>query len=202
MKNCEEIRLAIPDYWDKESDGPMRTMVDEHIETCSECAKEFQIWQESSLLIQSMALDEQEELPRGETMSVSVMERIYAEESWRIPVAERLHSIPRKLRIRLLSLLSGCLAMFGCGLIYQMLFPAASVPSAPNPGVMQVNALGGDAGGFMFVGIEGIPVASIGDPLVLGLSVIDSYPNYLFALSMLGVICALLTMNWLARIRA
>jgi hypothetical protein len=48
---------------------------------------------------------------------------------------------------------------------------------------------------------EGLPVASIGDPIVLALPLVDSYPNYLLVISMFGLIGTLLLLNWFMRIR-
>jgi len=199
---CEEIRELMPDYGDMPEGDWNRTRVDEHVKRCPACKEEFEIWRESALLIQSAALDAEPELPARGTVSASVMDRIYTDESWRLPVAEKLYSIPHRLRIRLLSLVAGCLAMFGCGLLYRLMTPDASADYVPDAGIISVNALGGgETNEFALAGIEGVPVASIGDPIVLGLSMVDSYPDYLFVLSMLGLIIALLTMNWLARVR-
>ncbi|HZG55111.1 zf-HC2 domain-containing protein [Paenibacillus sp.] len=200
---CDDIRELLPDYWDQPEGDWSRVRVDEHVKRCPACAEEFEMWRESASLIQSAAWEEATELPERGAVSASVMDRIYADEGWRKPVAERLYRIPHRLRIRLLSLVAGCLAMFGCAFLFRLLSPGATATVLPSSGVMTVNALGGgEASEFSIAGIEGVPVASIGDPVVLGLSVVDSYPDYLFVLSMLGLICALLTMNWLARIRA
>ena len=200
---CEDIREILPEYWDKPEGDFARVRVDEHVKRCAACAEEFELWRESGELLQSVEWSESFELPARGAVSAGVMDRIYADEGWRLPVAERLHSIPHRLRLRLLSIVAGCLAMFGCAFLYRLLTPGTSGEALPSSGLMSVNALGGgETNDFALAGIEGVPVASIGDPVVLGLTVMESYPDYLFVLSMLGLICALLTMNWLARIRA
>ncbi|MNW18862.1 hypothetical protein D3C71_2185930 [compost metagenome] len=44
-----------------------------------------------------------------------------------------------------------------------------------------------------------VPVASISDPFVL--KVVPAFPQYYVALSLLGLVMALLTLNWLSRTR-
>lgn len=199
---CEEIRELLPDYWDMPEGDWNRVRVEEHVKRCRSCAEEFELWRESGDLIHTAALEEVPLLPERGTVSASVMDRIYADESWRLPVADRLHRIPQALRVRLLSIVAGCLALFGCAMLLRLITPESSGSMRPSSGLMSVHALGaGEMTEFALEGIEGVPVASIGDPVVLGLSVAQSYPDYLFVLSLLGLICALLTMNWIARIR-
>jgi hypothetical protein len=200
---CDEVRDLLADYWELPEGDWNRRRVDEHAKGCRGCSEELEIWRESALLIQSIDFNDEPALPERGTVSASVMDRIYTDESWRLPVTEKLYAIPHRLRIRLLSLIAGCLAMFGCGFLYYVTSPGMTASYVPSSGMMTVSALGGgDTMEFSIAGVEGVPVASIGDPIVLGLSVVESYPNYLFVLSLLGMICALLTMNWLARIRA
>lgn len=203
MMKCDEARELLADYWEMPESEWNRVRVDEHVKGCAACAEELEIWRESDRLIRSASLNDFPGLPGRGSVSSSVMDRIYSEESWRLPVSDRLYSIPHRLRIRLLSLVAGFLAMFGCAFLYQLISPSAAADYLPSSGVMNVSALGGsEASEFSIAGIEGVPVASIGDPVVLSLSIVDSYPDYLFVLSMFGLICALLTLNWLARTRA
>jgi hypothetical protein len=201
MMKCDEVRELLADYWELPEGDWNRRRIADHAKGCLHCREELEMWGESALLIQSIDFDDEPNLAERGAVSSSVMDRIYKDESWRMPVTEKLYAIPHRLRVRLMSLIAGCLAMFGCAFLYYVTnpYPASYMPSS---GVMSVGALGGSDGmEFSIAGVEGVPVASIGDPIVLGLSVVDSYPNYLFVLSLLGLICALLTMNWLARVR-
>ncbi|MCI3920302.1 zf-HC2 domain-containing protein [Paenibacillus sp. TRM 82003] len=200
MMKCEEFRDLIVEYGEWAEDDWNRRRVEEHAKGCRACAEELELWQESATIIQSIDFEDIDKLPERGAVSSNVMERIYADESWRLPVSEKLYAIPRRLRLRLISLIAGCLAMFGCGFLYYLMEPNSGAPSS---GVLNVSALGGSEDtGIAIAGIDGIPVASIGDPIILGLSVVNTYPNYLFVLSLIGLICALLSLNWLARIRA
>lgn len=102
---CSEIQELFGVYWDLPNDDLRRTAVDEHIATCAECAEEFQIWEESTILIRTAAIDS--ELPDYEPMvSGKVMSRIYEDESWRIPVSERMYTISYKLRRNLTAVIA------------------------------------------------------------------------------------------------
>ena len=199
MIKCEDLLELIPDYPELPEGDPRRILVDEHVKECDSCREQLEIWLEGSALIQSAALEAPDPVLERVSVSESVMQRIYAEESWRMPVAERLYRIPYRLRIRLLTLVASCLALFGCGVLFRLLPPGTFGPR-PSYGIMSVNALG-KSSGFSLTVLEGVPVASIGDPVVLGLS-LNHYPDYLLALSLIGIICSILTMNWLARIRS
>lgn len=203
MMKCDEVRERIVEYGEWPENDWNRRRVDEHVKGCRACAEELRLWQESASLIQAIDFEaDVEALRERGRMSSSVMNRIYADESWRLPVNEKLYAIPHRLRIRLMSLIAGCLAMFGCAFLYYMMEPEPTTSYVPSSGVLSVSALGGsENAGLALAGLDGIPVASIGDPIILGLPVVDSYPDYLLVLSLIGLICALLTLNWLARIR-
>lgn len=199
---CKEIQAVLPDYWDLPADNWNRVRVDEHVKHCLVCKNELEWWRQSADMIQSLRMDEDCPLPEPGKVSQSVMDRIYQDEGWRRPVSEKVYEIPRKARVRLMAIIACCLAMFGSAFLYQILFPEPMENTVPTAGVMSGNALGaGEIPGFSIVGLEGVTVASIGDPVVLGLTAVDSYPDYMFALSMFGLICSLLIMNWFARTR-
>lgn len=200
---CDDVRELFGDYWDVPEGDWTRVRVDEHVKRCSLCAEEFELWKESAELIQSTALLPERLLPEKGALSSSVMDRIYETERWRLPVANRLYSIPERLRRRLTGLIAVCLALFTTGFTLNLLLPSTTADNAPaSAGLMNVGALGGADAGFMLVGIEGVPVASIGDPIILNLPQVESYPDFMLVLSLLGMICTLLIMNWFARLRA
>lgn len=199
---CREVQDILPDYWDLPVDDWNRMRVDEHVKHCLSCKEDLAWWRESATMIQSLRLEEDIPLPEPGKVSSSVMDRIYQDEGWRRPVSEKVYEIPRKARVRLMALIACCLAMFGSALIYQIMFPESEEYAVPTAGLMSGNALGaGEIPGFSIAGLDGITVASIGDPVVLGLTGVDSYPDYMFVLSMFGLICSLLLMNWFARTR-
>lgn len=200
---CNEVQDFLSEYWSLPEDDWNRIRIDEHVKHCKSCREELNIWRESLDAIQSLRLDEEVRLPEPGKVSSSVMERIYADEGWRVPVAEKMYHIPRPLRLRFMMLVAACLALFGTAFLYNLINPVSQPNAFPAAGVMSGNELGtGEITGFSIAGLQGVTVASIGDPIVLGMTVIDTYPNYLFVLSMFGFICALLLLNWISRIRA
>lgn len=201
---CSEIRDLFGDYWDLPEGDWNRLRVDEHVKRCSECAEEFEMWRESAELIQQTAAFAMEPLavPQG-TMSRKVMERIYSDESWRVPVASRMYFIPDRLRLRFTAIIACCMALFVCGFLYNLITPDNARTDEITAGVITVGALGEEEGSeFAIQGLGGVEVASIGEPIVLSMPTVDTYPDYMLALSFLGFIFALLTLNWFARLRS
>jgi hypothetical protein len=136
-------------------------------------------------------------------MSERVMSRIYRDESWRVPVANRIYRISYRTRRLLTLTLSFFLAMMSMSLYFAMTDsqPEQEVVFAPIVPVASAESGGGlqlTSGSVL----EGIPVASISDPLLITFGSVDTGPNYWLALSLLGLVSTLLIMNWLARIRA
>ncbi|WP_199614941.1 anti-sigma factor family protein [Paenibacillus alkalitolerans] len=201
---CNEIRELFGDYWDLPESDWNRVRVDEHVKRCPECADEFEMWRESAELIQSTAAFAMgPHIVSQGNMSVKVMDRIYADESWRMPVASKMYSIPNHLRVRFTAIIACCMALFVCGFLYNLAAPGSAGSDMTTAGVITVGALGGEEGSeFAIEGLGGIEVASIGEPVVLAMPAVDSYPDFMLVLSFLGFIFALLTMNWFARIRS
>ncbi|HEY0827039.1 MAG TPA: zf-HC2 domain-containing protein [Bacilli bacterium] len=202
---CEEVQDMLGTYWDFSEDDSDRIAVDVHLETCSSCSEEFNIWRESMTLIHTSAIRLVDPVKTSRIRS-SVMDRIYSDEAWRIPIPDRVYSISYRLRMKMTVIIASCLALFMIGFIYSILsedslslkgdnlsglFPAASALGDGN--IDSPN----NSGTFKFV-----PVASISDPFFLKVNPIQSFPDYLLAISLLGLFCALLIMNWLSRIRA
>jgi hypothetical protein len=200
---CVEIQELLGTYWDLPKEDIRRLQVDEHIRRCMSCKEEFEIWQESTHLIQNLRLGP---LQPKEPVKVSkqVMNRIYTDESWRIPVANRAYSISYKMRRNVSAVLAFCLTLFIFSFVYSVVFvpPAEEAYTFNNStGLLPVaNALGENSTSAEH--IQGVPIASISDPLIIHMGIIKTYPDYLVVISLLGIISLLLTLNWLSRIRA
>lgn len=200
---CEEVQELLVEYWDMPEEDPRRLAVDQHIEQCEQCAEEYKIWQESAELIKSTSVYS---VPTGMTSptSSSVMRRIYEDESWRVPVHTRIYHISFRLRRHLTVAMSFFLALM-CISLY---FAVSSVPDeeavAYSPILPVANAVSSEGGIQLTSGamLEGVPVASISDPLMLTFGPVEADPNYWMVLSLLGIVTTLLVMNWLSRIRA
>jgi hypothetical protein len=201
--SCAEMKELMVNYHEMLQSDNNRVLVDEHVKQCKECNKELSFWQESFQLIHSANLIETSDLPAQISINKSVMDRIYAQERWRLPIVERIYAIPYALRIRIMTIFATLLTLFIGGFTYTIILPQqiASINTSITE-VMGVKTLGSnESSEFNVVMEEGLPVASIGDPIVLALPLVDSYPNYLLVISMFGLIGTLLLLNWFMRIR-
>ncbi|NRF89725.1 zf-HC2 domain-containing protein [Paenibacillus frigoriresistens] len=207
---CSEIQELFGVYWDLPNDDLRRAAVDEHILTCAECAEEFQIWEESTILIRTAAIES--ELSDYEPMvSGKVMNRIYENESWRIPVSERMYAISYTLRRNLTAVIAFCLALFVFSFLFAIVYdgtPQSSIATADNslfdlqaPQALKSSGMESMNGHKM-----GDAVASLNpsfmEPLRFHVGPIHSYPHYLLVVSILGLIATIIIMNWLSRTKA
>src|SRR5690554_6634075 len=114
--NCNQITELFVEYWDLAEGDSRRIMVDEHLLHCASCAEEFEMWAESSSLIQKAQINS--DLSNNPIMSTrmsnNVMNRIYSDESWRVPVSERIYSLSYTMRRNLTVIISLCLTLFLC----------------------------------------------------------------------------------------
>ena len=208
--NCEKVREWFGEYWDLPEDDIRRHSLNEHIAECSHCAQEFKLWQESHELIlkaQSSASSITMPPPPSVSIAERVMDRIYKDEAWRRPVADRIYSFSYKLRRNLTMILSFCMAMFTVSLVHSLFNRTkGDLPARTEEftGLMPVaNAVANSgSSSSVFESLEGVPVASISDPLILRIGHVPSSPDYFLVLSILGIIFTVLIMNWFARIKA
>jgi hypothetical protein len=206
---CDDIQELFGIYFDIPDDDIRRKCVDEHILRCRVCAEEFEIWLESTNLIRSM-----HEIPpmhrKSTPITDKVMNRIYEDESWRIPVTDRIYQIPYKLRRNLTAIIALFLAVFVVSFLFNLVYPShsnLSVEELSPSGFNQVaSAAGVRSGGGIESNTNGISQTAVASTTALIVEPIKlSYihtPNYWLALSLLGLISALLTMNWLSRTRS
>lgn len=203
---CENIQELFSEYWDWPESDLRRRRVDEHIGHCLKCEQEFRLWQESSALIKEAVQLCMPETIGGARIADRVMNRIYREDSWRMPVHRRVYRFSRRLRRRLTLVMSFFLAAMSVSLFAAIANPPEE-EAQTFPAIMPVATAGTSSGGGVQLAsggsvLEGMPVASISDPLVLRVGPAESGPNYWMVLSLLGIVVTLLIMNWLSRIRA
>jgi hypothetical protein len=207
---CDDIQELFGIYFDLPDNDLRRKCVDEHILRCRECAEEFDIWLESTNLIRSVHEIPQIP-PKSAPIANKVMSRIYQDESWRIPVTERIYEIPYKLRRNLTAMIALCLAIFMFSFLFNLVYTDRNknvLTDAPAPfGFNEVASASGvstvSSGGNGISTLSKNAVASTSAIIVepIKLSSIRT-PDYWLALSLLGLISALLTMNWFSRTRA
>ncbi len=198
---CKDVQELLGQYWDLPEHDLRRTAVSEHIRKCQSCAHEYKIWEESSQLI-IHAGKETSDLPSHFSVAPAVMSRIYADEQWRVPVAERIYSLTRRTRSWLSAGIAACLMIFIASFLFAVLDqPEEQSAYAFRPGVVPVMTLE-ETGSYDPVILEhDAPTASVSAPFMLELSTDQFHPNFLIVLSILGIIFSLFIMNWLSRLR-
>ncbi|NDI34369.1 anti-sigma factor family protein [Chengkuizengella sediminis] len=183
--NCKEAQESFALYWDLPEENFKRTKIDQHLKTCTSCAEEFEIWEKSHDFIHmNSSLEDEHPFQTNQNISGSVMDRIYMEESWKVPIQDRIYSLSFKFKRNITLLISFCFAIFVTSLFLSISnkFQADNVePVEPTSGI--------------------VTVASINNPLQVKIISDPSFPDYLIVLSLLGVIGAILILNWFTRIR-
>ncbi|GAA4843782.1 hypothetical protein GCM10023310_22090 [Paenibacillus vulneris] len=210
MMKCEDIQELLGTYWDLPEHDLKRQCVDEHIKTCSYCAMEFEIWRESTELIKSAA--GAEELAEISTpISRNVMNRIYEDESWRVPVTDRMYAISFKLRRNITAVVAFCLALFIFSFVYSITHQAAPEMTASTSGSAVFGRIGdpvvvaGSQSDSMNVHTMPSAVASLkgfSEPFMYQVGPIHTFKDYLIFVSLLGLTCTLLIMNWFSRTKS
>jgi hypothetical protein len=200
--NCHEINERLCEYWDLPLHDPSRQQVDEHIAFCSACKEEFEMWQESQHLIQSVRpAIAPEAIPH--TISSGVMDRIYKDESWRMPIAFRSYSFSMAVRRNIMAFFSFFLAVFVVSFIYSFDTGTISEPDFSRySGIVETaQVMSHDSVDRISIFADSA-VASISAPSLLTIGPIQTtYTDYMLALSIIGVVITLLLMNWLSRLR-
>jgi hypothetical protein len=207
MMKCSEVQELFGLYWDLPNDDLRRQAVDKHVETCSACAEEFQFWKETGDLIRIATTDEMPAEPFP--ISRKVMDRIYEDESWRVPVAERMYAISYRMRRNLTAVISFCLALFMFSFLFSLVYgehTSAQGNDMPTFGLQAPQVITASAQTNSMDGHVMTAMASIGQPMIEPLRYhvgpIDSYSHYLLVLSILGLTCTMLILNWFSRTKS
>jgi hypothetical protein len=208
---CSDIQELFGVYWDLPNDDLRRIAVDKHMKSCASCVEEFHIWEESTMLIRCVSADKTVS-PHSPSVSNKVMNRIYEDESWRIPIPERMYAISYSLRRNLTVVIACSLALFVVSFIFAILYDGNSNVPMPTAESSMFDLQAPQA--LESVGAEqsmnghtmGSAVASLDpsfmEPLRFNVGPIHSYPHYLLVISILGLIGTMLVMNWFSRTKA
>ncbi|CAI6080961.1 anti-sigma factor family protein [Cohnella sp. JJ-181] len=193
---CGHVQQQMESYWELEENDPRRREIDAHVARCPVCAAEFRWWEESSALIREVALEESESVPMQsvQAMNASVMSRIYAEDGWLLPPARRAYSGTGSFRRRVVTMVACLLALCGSGVLLA-LYDRLHVDRAQTAGIMEVAGTGEMSGSFRI----DMPVSRVSDPFVLNSS--PAMPGYWIMMSVLGVLAAVLIVNWYSRLK-
>ncbi|MCZ8512958.1 zf-HC2 domain-containing protein [Paenibacillus filicis] len=207
---CNDIHECFGIYWDLPEDDPKRQAVDDHIRHCEQCAEEFEIWRESTLLIRSTA-EEAEPVYSVSPVSSNVMKRIYEDESWRMPIGARMYHFSYKLRRNLTAIIAFCLALFMFTFLFLVMDHQKGVETASGPESSVFGRLGDPvvvaSSQEDSMNVHSMPTAvaslkGFSKPFTYQVGPIHTMQDYLLFVSLLGLTCTLLIMNWLSRTRS
>jgi hypothetical protein len=206
---CGDIQQLFGVYWDLPDNDLKKQCVNEHIKHCPACAEEFQLWQESVELIKSAA--DKPMLPVNAPIASNVMKRIYADETWRVPVTDRIYAISYKMRRNFTAIIAFCLALFMFSFLYSIAYEQPAEKHAASSDSSVFGRIGDPvvvaSGKSESLDVRSMPsaVASLkgfNEPFTYHVGPIHTYRDYLLALSLIGITSALLIMNWLSRTRS
>lgn len=198
---CDDVQDKFDVFGYLSEEDAEREAMEAHLLDCEHCAEQYRLWEESEEMIIKLSEEDEVVTAQMEHVNRSVMDRIYAEQSWLMPVSQKNYYFSPAFRRNLAIVLAACLAIFACSLIFFIKGNEHGTPEekmAQLTGLMDTaNASGSD---FVISAEFEVPVASVSDPFVL--QVVPTFPQYWVALSLLGVVMTLLIMNWLSRTRS
>jgi len=200
--NCNEFTEILVEYWDLPDNDIRKVSANRHLNTCLACREEFEIWQTSADWIR-FSREPEHAVDSFKPVSADVMTRIYKDESWRIPLTFRSYTFSYKVRRNIMATFSLFMALFIVTFINSLTAgPDINTDFNQLTGIIDTahaNELNVNRNPTMF---DGMPVASISAPTIVRMGPIQTYTDYLLALSILGFVFTLLIMNWLSRLRA
>ncbi|SFF05400.1 hypothetical protein SAMN05216378_4896 [Paenibacillus catalpae] len=197
---CDDVQDKFDIFGNLSEEDVEREAMEAHLLDCEHCAEQYRLWEESEEMIRQLSEEDEVVSAQMEHVNRNVMDRIYAEQSWLLPVSQKSYHFSPSFRRNLAIVLSACLTVFVCSLIFFINGNengTSEEKMAQLTGLMDTaNASGSE---FVISAEFEVPVASVSDPFVL--QVVPSFPQYWVALSLLGVVMSLLILNWLSRTR-
>ncbi|UHA72976.1 anti-sigma factor family protein [Paenibacillus sp. 481] len=192
---CAETLDCISMYEDMPIDDPQRQVIEEHLSGCQACAEMYAVWAASEQWEDELT-SEPEWSASSPFQSNHVMERIFKEEDWLVPVHQRSQTFSLRSRKMLSGLIAFCLTIFLSSLT--VLLVRSEQSNMEHLSGMIPTSVAGVGEGWESVSIN-VPVAGVSEPVLL--QVVPAVPHYWIALSLFGVTFALMLLNWLTRVR-
>lgn len=198
---CDDVQDKFGVYWSLSEDDAEREALEAHLLDCEHCSEQFRLWEESEEMLRYISEEDETVFGSIEHVNRNVMERIYAEQSWLIPVAHKSYNFSKSFRRNLAIAVAGCMAMFACALIFFIIGNEQGTSPEQMAQLTGLMDTANASGSGLVISAEfEVPVASVSDPFVL--KVVPTFPQYWVALSLLGIIITLLILNWLSRTRS
>ncbi|WP_379129241.1 anti-sigma factor family protein [Paenibacillus sp. sgz500958] len=194
--NCREAQDSIPLLWDAPPTHAKRIILERHIAGCPYCAAEWEVWQESSLLMQDMK--EEISFERAEAVNARVMERIYLESPWLMPGDGKTAGNSAIFRRRISLWIACFLAVFLCSFLYFTMFKAPGNMMISESGIVDTGVAGIEVN-WTSAYPETAPESGVIEPFVVSMG--PSHPQYWMVLSALGIVLSVVSLTRLNRYR-
>jgi len=200
---CADVREHYKLFWQMNEDDPIRIEVEAHLLECEFCATELCIDLDEIEYLHESIQDPVITSYDIDYVNRQVMDRIYAEEAWYIPVASKRYHFSKKFRRNIALIVASCMAMCTLAVflfIIDYTKENSQIANNTVSGLIDItNAATLDGAVHTAKYMTEIPVASISEPIVM--QVVPLFPQYYVVFSILGFVLTLLLMNWFTRAR-
>ncbi|WP_195570937.1 anti-sigma factor family protein [Paenibacillus sp. 1001270B_150601_E10] len=196
---CAEALEWLPEYAGMPADDPQRLAIEQHLQECEACAEQYRIWAASEAWDESLVdWEEEEDCQEGPTTfrPELVMERIYNESGWLMPVQRRGYRMSPRVRNTLAGIIAFCVSIFICSIVVLAIRADQEIPEMPTTGLVPTAVAGEVNAGSIQIELPGTGAS---EPFLL--HVAPTIPSYWIALSLIGIVFALLLINWLTRVK-
>ena len=197
---CDEVLQFIDQYWDMADDDSTRIEIEAHLFDCKHCVALFDKNMFSfDQFTEIKDIDSFNEIT-AVSMNETVMNRIYQEEAWNMPISRKTYSFSKSFKRNIAILIASCLAIFSFfffTIIFQDQFDKSGTSKVVASGVLDITVASSSGSTTSDLFSDYVPVASLSDPIVMRAA--PTFSEYYIALSLFGIIMTLLLLNWFTR---
>lgn len=86
---CDDVQDKFDIFGTLSEEDAEREAMEAHMLDCEHCAEQYHLWEESEELIRKLSEEDEVVSAQMEHVNRSVMDRIYAEQSWLLPAAQK-----------------------------------------------------------------------------------------------------------------
>lgn len=202
---CHEIAHYLNSYSLMDEDDEMRIEIEAHLLDCEYCRCKLGI-DDTSLPFSQIELEHHFEQPNDISVAQvrkTVMDRIYAEELWYMPVATKSYKLSPVFRRNISIIIACCLAMLSVAMfifVFDNRNESKQTVSAPSSGIVDIATATNDAMVTTAIYKGQFPLANLSEPFVM--QVVPTFPQYYVALSLLGIMMTIFVIKWFSRSKA
>lgn len=198
--NCKQVDELLHKYWQLDEENPLRIEIEAHLFDCEQCAAKLDLETIAFPVLECEESTAPFSFEQSQSISSTVMNRIYEEESWFMPISTKRYQFTKSFRRNVSIIIASCLAMFSLALfvfVYDYYDSASSAQKTAISGLVDVANAAATTHVHTSIYSSSIPVASISEPIVM--QVVPTFPQYYVALSFVGIVLTLLVMSWFTR---